>query len=242
MKICIAQTRPAKGDIRRNIANHVNLVELASTNGADAIVFPELSLTGYEPALAAELAIDPCDDRLDVFQRLANVRQVMIGTGVPTKNDAGICISMIVFQPGEARRAYSKQYLHPDEEEFFIRGKRDTGLIGAGNAIALAICYELSVPAHANDAFRNGARIYIASVAKFLPGITKATERLAEIAGEYSMPALMANCVGEADGQQCAGRTSAWNDRGGLAGQLDDSSEGILIFDTGTQEAVAVII
>jgi predicted amidohydrolase len=49
MKICAAQTRPVRGDIQTNIDNHKKLIDLAVSNGADIIIFPELSLTGYEP-------------------------------------------------------------------------------------------------------------------------------------------------------------------------------------------------
>ena len=52
MKICAAQTRPVKGNIQQNIENHKKLINLAVVNGADIIIFPELSITGYEPELA----------------------------------------------------------------------------------------------------------------------------------------------------------------------------------------------
>ena len=68
MKICAAQARPIKGDVQRNIESHKKLVDLAVSKGTDAIIFPELSLTGYEPTLAKELAIPPEDKRLDNFQ------------------------------------------------------------------------------------------------------------------------------------------------------------------------------
>ena len=51
MKISIAQTRPIKGDIPANIEAHKRFINLAVSNGADAIFFPELSITGYEPEL-----------------------------------------------------------------------------------------------------------------------------------------------------------------------------------------------
>jgi len=56
MKICIAQTTPIKGDIEKNIENHKKLIALSIQENADIIVFPELSLTGYEPKLVKELA------------------------------------------------------------------------------------------------------------------------------------------------------------------------------------------
>ena len=52
MKICVAQTRPIKGDIQSNIDHHKQFINLAVANGASIIIFPELSLTGYEPKLS----------------------------------------------------------------------------------------------------------------------------------------------------------------------------------------------
>ena len=56
MKICIAQTQALKGNVRQNIQNHLQLIERAVELKSDLIIFPELSITGYEPELAKELA------------------------------------------------------------------------------------------------------------------------------------------------------------------------------------------
>jgi predicted amidohydrolase len=123
MKICIAQTRPVAGDIKTNIDQHKKLIDAAVSYSADIIIFPELSLTGYEPGLAKALATDKEDSRLDDFQQISNENKIIICVGVPTKNNKGICISMIIFQPGRERLVYSKKYLHADEEPFFISGE-----------------------------------------------------------------------------------------------------------------------
>lgn len=232
MKICLAQTRSVKGDIQRNIAGHKKLINLAVAGGADLIVFPELSLTGYEPTLAKELAVDGDDTQLDDFQTISDANRITIGVGIPTKNNGGASISMILFQPHQARQTYSKKHLHPDEDPFFVSGANFTGLMVNNVPVALAICYELSVPEHSENAFKSGAKIYLTSVAKSVKGIDKALVSLSDIASKYSMTVLMSNCVGEADGCECAGKTSAWNSDGSLTGQLDSVRDGILIVDT----------
>jgi predicted amidohydrolase len=238
MKICVAQTRAIKGDIQSNIDNHKKLIDLAISNGANIVIFPELSLTGYEPTLSKELATNQDDSRFDDFQKISNTKQITIGVGVPTKNNSGICISMVLFQPHQARQTYSKKYLHLDEEEFFVSGQSFTGLKVNKTNIALAICYEISVPEHSEKAFKSGAEIYIASVAKFVNGVDKAIRRLSAIANKYAMTVLMSNCVGQSDGYECAGKTSIWNNKGLLVGQLNDTNEGTIIFDTDTQELI----
>ncbi|MCW3119050.1 MAG: carbon-nitrogen hydrolase family protein [Chitinophagaceae bacterium] len=236
MKICVVQAKPIKGDIQLNIINHIKLINLAISHGAETIIFPELSLTGYEPGLSKDLATDKDDNRLDGFQRMSDEKKITIGAGIPIKNNTGICISMVIFQPHKTRQLYSKKYLHPDEEEFFISGQSSVDLTGNKINIALAICYEISVPAHPENAFKRGAAIYIASVAKSVTGVDKAIESLSGIAGKYSMTVLLSNCVGHCDNFESGGKTSILDNKGKLLGQLDDSHEGILLIDTDTQE------
>jgi len=238
MKVGIAQTRPITADITRNIQQHKTMIAQAVSSRPDILIFPELSLTGYEPTLAQTLAVDPDDKRLDVFQQLSDTHGLIIGAGIPTRNGDNICISMALFQPGKPRQLYSKKYLHADEEPFFVSGQHGSNRIGED--IALAICYEISVPQHAEEAYTGGAKVYIASVAKFMHGIDKALARLAEIGRSYSMTVLMSNSIGQADGYECAGKSSIWDNKGGLLGQLDDHREGILILDTDTGEVIEI--
>jgi predicted amidohydrolase len=242
MKICVAQTRPVKGDIQKNIVKHKELINFAVSDYADMIIFPELSLTGYEPELSKELATDENDSRFDDFQKISNTSRIIIGVGVPIKHNAGICIGMVLFQPGKAREVYIKKYLHADEEAFFVSGQNFIGLLSNENKIALAICYELSVPEHSEHAFKNGAEIYIASVAKSVSGVEKAIETLAGIANKYSMTVLLSNCVGPCDNFESGGKSSVWNSKGILAGQLSNMHEGIIFFDTDTEEIIEKVI
>ena len=240
MKICVAQVQSVTGDILQNIRNHTEYINLAVSLGTDAIFFPELSLTGYMPALAKKLAITLDDKRLNVFQKISDTSRIIIGAGAPTQHQDGICISMIIFQPDQPRRLYSKQYLHKDEEPYFVSGNKSPLLRIGDQKIAIAICYEISVPAHCKTAYSNGAHIYIASVAKTRSGIDKALDRLNQISNKYSMTVLMANSVGKADGEDGSGKSSVWNDRGALIAQLNDSNEGLLILETDTEIATVI--
>jgi predicted amidohydrolase len=242
MKICAAQTGPVKGDIRGNISNHRKLIAQAVSDGAELVIFPELSLTGYEPTLARELAIDEGDARLDEFQSISDACGVAIGVGAPTTSEDGVRISMLLFQPHRGRLTYSKSHLHRDEEPFFVPGRSSPHVEVKQIQVALAICYEISVTEHLDSVLKSPPAIYIASVVKFVNGFEKALARLSSIAREGSMPVVMSNCVGISDGKPCAGKTSVWNGDGSLVGQLNDSDEGMLIFDTETNGMVERMI
>lgn len=123
IKICIAQTKPIKGNISDNIEAHKKFIVLAYTLNAAVIFFPELSLTSYEPELANDLATNQNDNIFNNFQEISNKNKITIGVGMPTRGISGIQISMIIFQPDKPRLTYSKQQLHSDEFPYFINGE-----------------------------------------------------------------------------------------------------------------------
>ena len=237
MKICVAQIRPIKGGIAANIEKHKSLINLAILQKVDAVFFPELSITGYEPELAHELATTQDDLRLDTFQSISDSREITIGIGVPTVADSEVRISMVVFQPNRARQTYSKQQLHTDEMPFFVSGNSQLILTIADRKIAPAICYESLQADHAEKANQLGAEIYLASVAKSQKGVDKAWVHYPAIAKKYAMPVLMSNCVGFCDNFESAGQSAVWTKTGELAAQLDNQSEGLLVFNTDTEVA-----
>jgi predicted amidohydrolase len=240
MKICAAQTRPLKGDIPGNTRKHLELLQIAIGQGVDMVVFPELSLTGYEPGLVKELATSKDDPGFDCFQDFSNNSRIIIGVGMPISYDDGIAIGLILFQPGLPRQQYLKNHLHADEEPFFVSGRNGQGLLLEKYKVGLAICYELSIPSHPANAFKNGAAIYIASVAKTAEGTEKAINSLSAISQTYSMASLFCNSVGPSDNFVGGGKSSAWNNKGLLMGQLDESGEGILVFDTFNQSTTII--
>ena len=238
MRVAIAQIEAIKGNIEKNIENHLKWIKQAILNNADMVVFPELSLTGYEPDLAESLATNQDDTRLDVMQSLSDKNGITIGVGLPTRKDRNVFVSMIIFQPHKERITYSKQYLYPPEKPIFTAGKNPLVLNFETEVVFPAICYETSNEAHCEYASQNNATIYIASVLSSVGGIDAELKKLSDIAKNKNMVTFMANYVGKSGGYECAGKSSVWDSTGKLIGQLDTGTEGILIYDTETKEIV----
>src|SRR5512135_2609285 len=58
--IALAQIDPVLGDVKRNIEKHLEMARKAAAAGAQLVVFPELSLTGYSVKdMHWELAVNP---------------------------------------------------------------------------------------------------------------------------------------------------------------------------------------
>jgi predicted amidohydrolase len=236
MRICVVQTRPVKGEIEKNIEIHKKFIDLAISQGTNMIFFPELSLTGYEPKLAKNLATTQDDKRLDDFQKMSDSHHITVGVGMPIKSNSDISIGMIIFQPHKSRQTYSKQILHSDELPYFVKGQQEIILTSEDKRIAPAICYESLQPEHAERAFKNKAEIYIASVAKSVNGVAKAVKHYPNIAKQYSMTVLMSNCLGPCDDFESVGKSAIWNKNGLLVGQLNETAEGTLLYDTDTEK------
>ncbi|SDH48863.1 carbon-nitrogen hydrolase family protein [Winogradskyella thalassocola] len=166
MKICIAQTQSLKGNVQENIKNHLNIVKRAIKLNSDLIIFPELSITGYEPELAKERATTIENNIFDRFQELSDKNDIIIGIGMPTQSTDRIYISMLIYQPYKEPIVYSKQLLHADEIRYFSCGTSQTFLIINETKIAIGICYETLQRDHFLKAKEYGTDIYIASVAK----------------------------------------------------------------------------
>ncbi len=231
MKICLAQIASFKGDIQKNIEKHIVYVKEAIENRADLICFPELSIIGYEPELAKELATTQSDTRFEKFQALADSGEITICIGLPTISVEGICISMLIFQPKRNRQTYSKQYLHSDEKPYFVEGTEQIIIEIDRVKIAPAICYESLLPEHFDKAYEMGCDIYLASVAKPKNNIERANRYFAELSKSKSIPILMVNSIGYSDNFLAVGGSAAWNSSGELIEKLEDNTEELLIFE-----------
>ena len=235
MRLAVAQTRPVAGDVVLNLERHGEFVSRAARAAATLILFPELSLTGYEPTLARDFALTPKDSRLDIFQEMSDAHGMIIGVGVPLVAEPLPQIGLVLFQPAQERLIYAKRYLHEDELPYFVPGTRQVTITHEGQILAPAICYESLLSEHAEQAAVANAHVYLASVAKPEGGVRKAYEHYPVIAREHRMNVVMANSLGPSDTFVCAGESGAWTSDGSLVGKLDSHREGLLLFDSDMQ-------
>lgn len=229
MILAAAQIRSLPGDVETNVAAHLHWIDLAAESGAGLVLFPELSLTGYEPRLAYGLKMEADDARLDVFQDAADRHEMVIAVGAPLLQGKGVGIGMVIFQPEKPRMPYVKQRLHNDELPFFTAGSTDVLFRLEGRAFAPAICYESLKASHAGSASRRGATVYLASVAKSATGVAKTETHYPSIARRFGLTVLMANAVGPCDDFEAAGASAAWNASGMMAGPMPADGEGLLV-------------
>ncbi|MNV32548.1 NAD synthetase [compost metagenome] len=85
LTIAAAQSISIAGDLAGNIARHQRFIAAAAEQGVQLLVFPELSLTGYERGLAAELAIVPDAAVLQPLREVARAVGVTAVVGMPIR-------------------------------------------------------------------------------------------------------------------------------------------------------------
>lgn len=240
MKIAAAQIASIPGPIDANLAWHLSVARQAAAEGVDALLFPELSLTGYQTATIRALAIQTQDARLASLQTLSDDSGMLIAAGAPLSGPNGVEIALLVFRPNAVLTPYSKRLLHPDEQPFFTPGQTQRIYPCAGQMIAPAICFESLQPTHAREAAEAGATLYMASVAKSAAGMDAAWRHYAEVAQAFGMTVVMANCIGPADDYLGAGGSGIWRADGELLAQAPSQEQFLVIHDSSTGEASVV--
>lgn len=237
MIIAAAQIRSVPGDISANIGLHLAATRLAAKNNARLVVFPELSLTGYEPSLADDLALESSDERLEDFRNESQNLGITIGIGIPTKANGKPRISQAFFRPHSQDVWYSKQHLHEDELAVFQAGDEQASFVEENETLVPAICYEALVPVHAAHAAELGATAYVACVAKSERSATLAHMRLSDAARRHSFGVVFCNAVGRSDDFVSAGNSAAWNRRGEIIACAGTNEQCVLVVDLASEEA-----
>lgn len=122
--IAAAQSTSRRGAIEANVAEHLRFVAAAATRGVDLVVFPELSLTGYELDSAGSLQLTPDDPRLAPLRDAARAHEIHVLVGAPwTSTAAKPFIGAFLYAPAQVT-AYAKIHVTRDEAEWFAAGDR----------------------------------------------------------------------------------------------------------------------
>lgn len=218
LTLAAAQTVSIPGDVAANIQRHLALMRAAAEQGVQCLVFPELSLTGYEPFLAADLAIDPQDAVLTPLRELARELRLTAVVGMPVRlaPQTGVLIGALVLEADGSVGVYTKQHLHPGEELAFAAGQGGEALELAEERIALAVCADFSQASHPRQAAAAGATVYAAGVLISEGGYAADSALLEGYAAEHGLLVLMANHGGPSGGWACAGRSAIWTADGNL--------------------------
>jgi predicted amidohydrolase len=155
LSIAVAQPACVAFDVAANAVAHADVVRAA---GARVVVFPELSLTGYE--LTAPV-LDPSDERLRPLVDACRETGTVALAGAPV---AGRFIAKLTVTGAGARVAYTKLYLGGAEPSRFLAGDGPAVVDVDGWRLGLAICKDTGVAEHAAATVALGVDVYVAGL------------------------------------------------------------------------------
>ena len=151
-RIALAQVGAVLGDVEKNVKHHIELSKKAIAQGADAIIFPELSLTGYTLRdLNNEVALDPANSPLLKDLRELSKEITIICGGVERSKSGGVQNAAFVFEGGECKHSHHKIYPPTygifEEERYFLAGNNaiayESSKLGR---IGILVCEDLWHP------------------------------------------------------------------------------------------------
>jgi len=211
LAIAVAQPPCVSYDIVTNAARHAAMVRSA---GAGIVVFPELSLTGYEldaPAISVD------DPRLaPIVDACVDARSLAL-VGAPVDGDSGRShIAMLAVDLDGVRVAYRKMWLGGAEPERFSPGVEPAVLEVDGWRLGLAICKDTGMPQHASDTAALGIDAYVAGVLESAEDAAVVGERARRVAAAHHVWVAIASFAGSTGGgyTEAAGRSGIWSSDG----------------------------
>jgi len=214
--IAVAQPRCVSFDVAANALIHADAVRTAN---ARVVVFPELSLTGYE--LDAD-TIDPSDPRLAPIVVACAETGSLALVGAPVSGEAGRPnIAVLAVDGGGASVAYRKTWLGGAEPDRFAPGDAPAVLEVDGWRLGLAICKDTGVPQHAADAASLGIDAYVAGTCESAEDAARQDERARRIASDHDVWVAFASFAGATGGgyAETAGRSGIWSADGAVVVQ-----------------------
>jgi predicted amidohydrolase len=237
-----AQTVPTRGNVEANVEQHVRLVHAAAEEQAQVLVFPELSLTGYELDLAHDLAFSQRDPRLAPLIEAASSCSTTLIVGAPVGIGSRLHIGAFIVAPDRPVGLYTKHNLGafsnsarvdgivpPAEATVFSPGNRNPLVRFSGHTAAVAVCADTGRPSHPQEAADRGARTYFASMFVIPSEFERETANLRAYAVRHSMTVVLANYGGPSGGLASAGRSGIWSEKGELLAQLEASGAGVAV-------------
>ena len=151
VRVALCQDNLPVGDLAGNVRHLQARVDVAREHGADLVVFPELSITGYPPE---DLLLKPgfVKEASSALRELAaGVTDITALVGYPEVDGDGTTLhnSAAVLCDGRVAATYRKHYLPNyavfDERRYFAAGNEATVVDLDGCRIGLTVCEDIWV-------------------------------------------------------------------------------------------------
>jgi predicted amidohydrolase len=145
LRVALAQIAPRLGDRQRNLEKHLEQIEAARREGADLIIFPELSLTGYFLRdIVPDVALHRTSPEIAQLVEAAGPMALVAGF-VEEGQGHQFYNAAFYAEAGQILHVHRKVYLPTyglfEEQRYFSAGKRFQAFNAAGfGRVGIVIC------------------------------------------------------------------------------------------------------
>ncbi|MEE2791753.1 MAG: NAD+ synthase [Acidobacteriota bacterium] len=206
LRVALCQCNLPVGDIDGNLTQIRTLISQSTKRGADLIVFPELSVTGYPPE---DLLLNPrfTEEATAGMRDLAlSITDTVVIVGLPLLTH-DLHNAAVVLANGGIAATYNKHFLPNyavfDEQRYFARGGDALVIDLDGIRVAVTICEDLWYPGGPGQwAAVDGAADLVVNLSgsPYHRGKGRERERmLAQRAADYGCFVAFCNAVGGQD-------------------------------------------
>lgn len=215
LTVAVAQPPCHDLDVAANAAAHADAV---TRTRARLVVFPELSLTGYN--LTAP-PLDPADPRLDPLVRACQATGSTALAGAPVRDaDGRESIALLAVTGQGTRVAYRKMWLYGPEHDRFTPGPAPHVLDLDGWRLGLAVCFDASNPQHAHDTAALGTHAYVVSALYRAEEAARRDQLMRTTAARHRLWTILAAAAGPSGSYpHTSGGSGIWTPDGSPAAQ-----------------------
>ncbi|HEV2677526.1 MAG TPA: nitrilase-related carbon-nitrogen hydrolase [Aliidongia sp.] len=245
MKVAAAQIACQAGDIQTNLAQHLALIEQARRARVDLVVFPELSLTGYQsdPDIASLARLAGCEE-LRGLAEAAGPMRASIGF-IERGEDGRVYNAQALIGDGPTqvhRKINLPSYGNLRETRYYQRGSVIAPVrLDPDWRAATLICADSWNPALPWLAALDGATILLLPIASALSAVEGFDNpagwdlNLRHTALTYGLPIVMAN--------HCGGNLDFWGgsrilDAFGRECARADATTGLIVADLSPPDGI----
>ncbi len=241
LQVALAQMAPALGDRERNLEAHRGWIAKAKATGAQLLVFPELSLTGYFlKDLVPEVAITRDGPEMQELASLSADLDLVVGA-VLEEPDHRYFNASLYLSRGELQHIHRKVYLPTygmfDEQRYLASGDRFRSFPTGHGRAGILICEDIWHLSTAYILSLQGVDLMICPSAS--PGRGISTDERLGTAESYALLCrtyaqffttffLYCNRVGYEDGANFWGGSMIIGPNGDLIQQEEDADEALV--------------
>lgn len=188
--VAVAQPAGAVGEVTANAERHAEVIEATA---ARLVVFPELSLTGYD------LTAPPLDTTDEAFAAIGDAcarRRSVALVGAPIEVGSSVLIATVAVSGTGAALVYGKTFLGDDEAATFVAGSLPPSMELDDRRVGIGVCKDTRIPEHIEAVRAEQVDLYVAGLVHHPHEVGELDARAARLTQRLRVPVAFASAAG----------------------------------------------